>query len=160
VWHRPPCGRSLRLGGCVALFLLVVWLSVLPTAAGANDASLKATLATWSRRIAADARSLQVSARQRHPRLLTTMAGRFRRDALAARRALLASRASSSRGVRARRLAVAAFAQYALVGREWALAGQARLRKRRPASIRYASIAKRHARQGGQLLINAGKLLA
>jgi hypothetical protein len=135
-------------------------LFLLPAVAGASDASLKATLASWSRRITVDARSLQVSAQQRHPRQLTSVAGRFRADALAARRALLAIRFSSSRGARARGLALGAFAPYALVGREWALAGQARLRKNRAAAIRYAAIGKQHALRGSQLLISAGQLLA
>ena len=115
---------------------------------------------SWSRRIAADARLLQVSAQQRHPRQLMTIAGRFRNDALAARRSVVAGRPSSSRGVRARRLALGALAEYAVVGREWALVGRARLRKQRAAAIRYAALAKRHALKGGQLLTAAGKLLA
>jgi hypothetical protein len=150
-----------RLGSSIALvFLVILGLFVLPAAASANDASLKATLATWSRRIAADARLLQVSAQQRHPRQLMTIAGRFRNDALTARRALVAVRPSSSRGVRARRLALGALAEYAVVGREWALVGRARLRKQRAAAIRFAALGKRHALKGGQLLTAAGKLLA
>ena len=138
---------------------LVACLLVLPVLASASDASLKATLTTWSRRIASDARSLRLSAQRRHPRRLTTTAGRFRADALRARRALIRARPSSSRGVRARSLALAAFAEYAIVGREWALSGQARLRKRRAATIRYATLARKHALNGGRLLTAAGKLL-
>ena len=142
---------------------MVVWLVacllVLPVVASASDASLKATLATWSRRIASDARSLQLSAQRRHPRRLTATAGRFRADALRARRALTVARPSSGRGVRARSLALAAFAEYAIVGREWTLAGRARLRKQRAAAIRYAALGKKHALNGGRLLTAAGKLL-
>ena len=87
------------------------------------------------------------------------MAGRFRADALRARRALIAARPSSGRGVRARGLALAAFGEYAIVGREWTLAGRARLRKRRAAAIRYATLARKHALNGGRLLAAAGKLL-
>lgn len=139
----------------VALFALG-----LPLATGASNATLKVTLAVWSQRIAADARSLQVSAQQRHPRQLMTLAAGFRADALRARRALKAIRPSTARGTRARSLALAAFAKYATVGRDWALVGQARLRKQRAAAVRYAHLAKTQALQGGKLLIAAGKLLA
>ena len=155
-----PPGLTVRPGGRLVLVAFVVCLLVLPSVASASDASLKVTLASWSRRIAADARLLQVSAQQRHPRRLTTIAGRFRGDALRARRALAAERPSSSRGVRARSLAVSAFAEYAVVGREWALAGRARLRKQRAVAIRYAALGKQHALKGGRLLTAAGKLLA
>ena len=149
----------MRLAGRVALVSLAVSVLVLPTVASATDATLKVTLATWSRQITVDARSLQASAQQRHPRQLVTIAGRFRRDALAARRALAAGRPSSSQGGRGRKLGLAAFAEYAIVGREWALVGRARLRKQRARAIRYAALAKQHALKGGRLLIAAGKLL-
>ena len=90
---------------------------------------------------------------------MTTTAGRFRADALRAHRALILARPSSSRGVQARSLALAAFAEYAIVGREWTLAGRARLRKQRAAAIRYATLGKQHALNGGRLLTAAGKLL-
>ena len=90
---------------------------------------------------------------------MTTTAGRFRADALRAHRALILARPSSGRGVRARSLALAAFAEYAIVGREWTLAGRARLRKQRAAAIRYATLGKQHALNGGRLLTAAGKLL-
>ena len=131
----------------------------LPAAAGASDATLKAALATWSKQIATDARALQLSAQHRHPRRLTTTAQRFRADALRARRALAAASPSSARGARARALALAAFARYATVGREWALAGKARLRNQRVAAVRYARLAKSNAQKGGKLLIAAGRLL-
>ena len=142
------------------LVVLAVCALAVPLAAHASDATLKTTLGTWSRRIAADAHSLQLSAQHRHPRRLASTARRFRADALHARRVLAATRPSTVKGARARKLALAAFAEYAIVGRDWALAGQARLRKHRPAAIRYAQLAKTHARRGGQQLTAAGKLLA
>ena len=84
-------------------------------------------MAKWSHRIAVDAHGIALSATQRHPRRMMVRANRFRADALRARRAIAGQRPSSSRGRRARVLALAAFRDYMIVGREWALSGQARL---------------------------------
>ena len=141
---------------CIVSLALVL---VLPTAAGASNASLKRTLATWSQRIGADARGIGLSALRRHPRRMTSRARHFRLDALRARRALAAQRPSTSRGWRARRLGIAAFANYAAVGREWVLSGTARLHHRNALADRYALLAKRFATKGNRLLISAGRLL-
>jgi hypothetical protein len=90
---------------------------------------------------------------------MTRRARHFRGEALRARRALAAVRPSSARGRRARRLALAAFWDYAIVGRQWALSGQARVRGLRAAAIRHARLAQRFARQGSRLLVAAGTLL-
>ena len=116
--------RSLLLV-VAATFLLVV--ALLPAVAGASNASLKRPLLTWSHRLGADARGIGLSASRRHPRRMMLRANQFRRDALLARRAVAAQRPSGARGWRARRLALAAFRDYAIVGREWALSGKARL---------------------------------
>jgi hypothetical protein len=138
---------------CLGLLLVV------PGTAGATDASLKKTLNTWSHRIGVDASGIGLSASRRHPRRMTRRARHFRADALRARRALAAQQPSSARGSRAKRLAVAAFWNYARVGREWALSGTARLHHKRPLASRYATLALRFARTGNRLLVSAGRLL-
>ena len=90
---------------------------------------------------------------------MTTRAHRFRRDALAARRALAARTPSTAKGSRAKRLALAAFRAYAVVGRQWALTGQERLRHHKLLAARHAQIAKRYAARGNRLLVAAGRLL-
>lgn len=147
------------------LVLLAVSLLGFPAAAaaaaaaGASDRALKATLAARSHEIAVDAHSLRLSAVRRHPRRLVYSARRFRAAALRAEHALSAQQPSSARGRRAKKLAVRAFAEYATVGRQWALGGQARLRHRIPAAGRHARLAAIHARRGSLLLIRAGRLL-
>jgi hypothetical protein len=86
-------------------------------------------------------------------------ANHFRRDALAARKALAAQRPSSGRGTRAKALALAAFRDYAIVGRQWSLSGRARLQHHRALATRYAATAKRFAAKGDRLLVAAGRLL-
>jgi hypothetical protein len=54
---------------------------------------------------------------------------------------------------------MAAFANYAIVGREWVLSGTARLHHRNTLADRYAVLAKRYATKGNRLLISAGRLL-
>jgi hypothetical protein len=83
----------------------------------------------------------------------------FRVEALRARRAVAVLQASSARGRRAKRLALAAFSDYAIVGRQWALSGQARLRGLRAAAVGHARLAARYARAGSRLLLAAGRLL-
>ena len=153
---RSRCRPALRLAAPAVLVLAALGLAV---PAYASNAALKRTVATWSHRIAVDAYRVSLSARHRHPRRMTTRARRFRRDALAARRAVAARRPSSAKGWRARRLALAAFSAYAVVGRQWVLTGQARLHHHRLLADRHARIAKRWARKGNRLLVAAGSLL-
>jgi hypothetical protein len=78
---------------------------------------------------------------------------------LRARSALAAVRPSSDRGRRAKRLALAAFYDYAIVGRQWTLSGLARVRGLRTAAVGHASIAARYARRGSALLVSAKRVL-
>src|SRR5207247_10020174 len=118
-----------KAGGKLSLVLscLIALALSVPAASGASDATLRTTLARWSHQIALDARGIGLSASRRHPRRMTRRARHFRADALRAVRALAPVRPSSGRGRRAKRLALAAFRDYAIVGRQWALSGQARL---------------------------------
>jgi hypothetical protein len=141
---------------CLGILGLVL---ALPPVAGGSNASLKRTLATWSHRIGADARGIGLSATRRHPRRMTLRANHFRLDALRARRALGVQRPSTARGRRAEALALAAFRNYAIVGREWALTGRARLRHLRALATRHASVAKRYAAKGNRQLVAAARLL-
>jgi hypothetical protein len=106
-----------------------------------------------------DAQGIGLSASRRHPRRMTLRARHFRLDALRARRALQAVQPSSARGRRAKRLALAAFYDYAIVGRQWALSGQARVQGLKTAAVAHARIAARYARRGGALLLAAKRLL-
>jgi hypothetical protein len=139
--------------------LLLVVVLVVPGGARASDASLRSTLATWSHRIAADARGIGLSASRGHPRRMTSRARQFRLDALTAKRELSAQRPSTLRGRRARRLAVAAFGDFAVVGSQWALSGVARLHHRNALADRHARIATRYAAAGNHLFIAASRLL-
>jgi hypothetical protein len=130
-----------------------------PAGAGASNASLKQTLATWSHRLAADAGGIGLSASRRHPRRMTRRAQHFRLDAVRAKHALAVQRPSTAGGWRARGLAIAAFRNYAIVGREWTLSGFARLHHHRALADRHALLARRHVRKGNRLLISAGRLL-
>jgi len=130
-----------------------------PTAANANDAGLRTTLALWSNRIAVDAQGISLSAARRHPRRMTRRARHFRLDALRARNAVAAVRPSSARGRRAKRQALAAFYDYAIVGRQWTLSGLARVRGLRAAAVEHARIAARYAKRGSALLVSAKRLL-
>ena len=116
-------------------------------------------MGTWSHRIGLDARGIGLSAANRHPRRLTARALNFRADALRAGRALSSTSPSTARGRRAKKLALAAFHDYALVGRAWALAGRARLAHHRAAAAKDARIAAGYAKKGNGLLIAADKLL-
>jgi hypothetical protein len=127
--------------------------------ASASDATLGAALHTWSRTIGMDARSISRNARQRHPRLMTRSASRFRGDALRARGIVARQRPSSAGGLRARGLAVRAFTSYATAGSKWAASGRARVRGRKRLATALASGAALYARRGNRLLLAAGKLL-
>ena len=160
---KAPARQRRAYAGCrIALlalsFLAAVALS-LPAAASASDAALRSTLALWSHRIALDAQGIGLSAARRHPRRMIRRARHFRLDALHARKALAAVQPSSARGRRAKRLALAAFYDYAIVGRQWALSGQARVRGLRAAAAGHARIAARYARKGSALLVAAKRLL-
>jgi hypothetical protein len=130
-----------------------------PVAAGASDVTLRATLATWSQRIAGDAHGIGLSASQRHPRRMTRRARYFRAEALRAVHALTRVGVTSERGRRAKRLALRAFRDYAVVGREWALSGQARIQGRKRIAAAHARSASRYATAGNRLLLAAHGLL-
>jgi len=83
----------------------------------------------------------------------------FRADALRAVRALAPLHPSTAHGRRAKRMALAAFGDYAVVGRQWVLSGRARLRGSKAAALGHARVAARYARTGSRLLRNAGKLV-
>jgi hypothetical protein len=116
-------------------------------------------MAKWSHRIAVDAHGIGLSASQRHPRRMMQRARLFRADARRARRAIAGQRPSSARGRRARLLALAAFRDYMIVGREWALSGQARLQGKNRLAAGHATFANRFASKGNRLLISSGRLL-
>jgi hypothetical protein len=147
--HRLP----LSLLAAVALVL------AFSASAGANDATLRTTVNTWSKKIGADAHSVALAAQRHHPRRMTSSANRFHREAVHARAAIAAQRPSSAKGRRARGLALKAFADYALAGSKWAASGRARLAHRRASSIALAAAGGRYARAGNSLLVSAGKLL-
>jgi hypothetical protein len=150
-------GTTRRTIGLVAAALVLA--ATTAGVAHAGNASLKRTLASWSHRIGADARGIGLSASRRHPRRMMLRANHFRHDALLARRALAAQRPSTARGWRARSLALAAFRSYAVVGREWALTGAARLHHRKLLAARHAAVAKRFAAKGNRQLVAAARLL-
>jgi hypothetical protein len=83
----------------------------------------------------------------------------FRLDALRAKRALSVQRPSTSRGRRARRIALVAFGNFATVGRLWVLSGDARLHHRDALAERYARLAARYAATGNRRMIAADRLL-
>ena len=148
------CAACASLTAAVALLLVGS-----ATAAVASDATLGKTLNTWSRTIGADARSISRNARQRHPRLMTASAVRFRKDALRARAIAASERPSSIRGRRAKGLVLRAFSNYAAAGTKWAASGRARVRGRRRVATTLARRAAAYARNGNRLLLAAGKLL-
>jgi hypothetical protein len=159
---RALSARRARRGRHQALLALTCLSAValsLPLTAGASDATLRVTLARWSHQIALDAQGIGLSASSRHPRRMTRRARHFRADALRATRVLAPVPASSASGRRAKYLALAAFRNYAIVGRQWALSGQARLHGRRTAAVGHARLAGRYAKKGSRLLVAAGKLL-
>jgi len=148
--------QSLAGPACAVLLAAVL---VLPAGARATDASLKRTLTNWSQRIAADANGIGVSASRRHPRRMTSRATVFRLDAVRAKRALSSQRPSSTRGRRARHLALAAFGNFATVGKLWVLSGQARLHHRNALAEKYARLAAGDAATGNRRLTTAGRLM-
>jgi hypothetical protein len=142
-----------------ALSVLGAAALVAASVATASDATLQAGLAKWSQRIALDARGVAASAAQRHPRRMTQRARKFRADALSAKRALAAVRPSSVRGRRAKALALTAFRDYAVVGRQWTMSGRARLRGQKAEALAHAGVARQFATRANRLLVKAGRLL-
>jgi hypothetical protein len=130
-----------------------------PVGASASDKSLKAALAKWSHQIQLDAQGVQLSATRHHPQRMSTKARRFRAAALQARRAVLAQKATTARGRRARTLALQAFRNYAEVGREWRLSGEARARRDLSVAAKHARLASDLAKKGNSLLVGAARLL-
>ena len=151
--HRVP-GRA-----TIAAAVAIVAALVLASSATASNATLRTSLRTWSQAIGVDAHSVALAAQNRNPRRMVSSAQRFRRDALRARAAIRAQRASTTAGRQAKRLAVVAFADYALAGRLWAASGQARLHGQRATASRYARAAAIRARAGNRFLVRAGRLL-
>jgi len=145
--------------GLLLLGATVAVLAVLTGSAGASNATLRATLDTWSNRIGADARAVALAAQQRHPRRMTTSANRFHHDSLLAHAATAAQKPSTANGNRARRLALTAFNDYARAGNNWAASGRARLARRTAASIADAKTGANYAKAGNKLLVTAGALL-
>jgi hypothetical protein len=144
---------SLLLVATIAVALIA------STSATATNATLRTTVNAWSKKIGADARSIALAAQQRHPRRMTSGATRFHTDALHARAAVVTQKPSTANGQRARRLALAAFSDYALAGSKWAASGRARLAHHRSASIAYANAGAAYAHTADKLLLTAGKLL-
>jgi hypothetical protein len=157
--NSPISPSRLKPAPLLAALACLGLLVVAPSTATASNASLKKTLSTWSHRIGADAKGISLSASRQHPRRMTRRAQHFRVDALRARHALAVQKASSARGLHAKRLAMAAFRAYAAVGRQWTLSGRARIQHKRALAGRYAQSAMRSARKGNRFLVSAGRLL-
>jgi hypothetical protein len=141
------------------LIATVALLLTLSASAAASDATLRTTLNGWSKKIGADSHSVALAAQRRHPRRMSSGANRFHTDALHARAAVSGQKPSTAKGAQARRLALAAFADYALAGSRWAASGHAHLAHRRAASIANANAGANYAHTGNKLLVAAGKLL-
>ncbi len=156
--HSSPMHRARRWTSIAAAVAILAGL-VLASAAGASNGSLRTSLRNWSQTIGVDAHSVALAAQNRHPRRMVSSAHRFRVDALKARAAIRAQRASTATGRRAKRLAVIAFADYAAAGSLWTASGQARLRGQKATAIRYARSAAISAKAGNRSLVRAGRLL-
>ena len=139
--------------------LLAAVAVFLAAPAKASDATLRARVDTWSKTIGVDARAVALAAANRHPRRMTTNAVHFRADALRAQTAIRAQRASTTRGWKARRLALAAFISYAHAGALWATSGRDRLAHKLTAAKTAARAAAAAAGKGNSLLLGATKLL-
>ena len=139
--------------------LLAAVAVVLVAPAKASDATLRARVDSWSKTIGVDARAVALAAANRHPRRMTTNAVHFRADALRAQTAIGAQRASTTRGWKARRLALAAFISYGRAGALWATSGRDRLAHKLTAAKTAARAAAAAAGKGNSLLLGATKLL-
>lgn len=142
---------SLAVGATVAALLA-------PSTLGASNVTFRSALSTWSKQIAADASTVALAARQRHPRLMTSAAIRFHRDALRARANLAAQKVSASRLRKSRLKALSAFTYYARAGTEWAASGRFRLSHQRTRAIAAAQAGARDAHTGSRLLLAAASL--
>lgn len=131
---------------------------LLPAVLGASNVTYRATLHSWSSRIGADASSVALAARQRHPRVMISRAVSFRRDALRARNAVAAQKVSTSHLRTSRAAALKAFASYARAGAEWASSGRLRVANKHTASIAAARAGARDAAAGSKLLLTAARL--
>jgi hypothetical protein len=138
--------------------VLVLALAV-PAGASASDKSLKTTLTKWSLQVEGKARGISLSATRRHPARMATKARSFRLTAVRAQHALALQKPTTARGRRAKALALAAFRNYAVVGRDWALSGDARLKGNVSAAADYARRAAGLAKKGNSQLTGAAKLL-
>jgi hypothetical protein len=154
-----PAWRVISHRAPAVLVLLIAVFLVAPSASTASNRTLKTTIARWSHVIAVDAYGIDLSAFRRHPRRMVRRARHFRVDALHARTAIAASRPSTARGLRGKRLALAAFSYYAAVGRQWVLSGQARLQRDTQAAVRHATLARQLSVKGNRTLIAAGRAL-
>ncbi len=141
-----------------AVAVLSVLLALAPSA-GASDTALRGTLDSWSQKLGADAHSVALAAQRHHPRRMTYSALRFRADAQRAGVAITAVKPSTPRGNQARKLALAAFADYVKAGSLWAATGRARLKGQQAAARNAARKAAADAVAGNKLLVSAGKLL-
>ena len=90
---------------------------------------------------------------------MVASAGRFRADALHARAALAATAPASAVGRSGRRLALAAFADYATAGSRWIVSGKARVAGHRKLATTSARAASQAAAAGNALLVAAGNKL-
>jgi hypothetical protein len=143
----------------IAACLAILAGLVLASSGEASNGTLRTSLRSWSQTIGVDAHSVALAAQRQHPRRMVSSARRFRVDALKARTAIRAQRASTAAGRRAKRLAVSAFGDYAAAGRLWTASGQARLRGQKATASRYARSAAVRAKAGNRSLLKAGKLL-
>ena len=140
-----------------AFGIAAVVVLVASTSAAASDSTVLVAVDAWSKRIAVDARAVTGDAKL--PRRLTADAIRFQRDALHARAVIARKTPSTSKGRRARRLALTAFADFARAGSEWAASGRARLHHGLASSMTNARAGAQDARAGNRLLVTAGTLL-
>ena len=140
-------------------FAVLVGALALSLSAGASNTSLRVSLDAWSRTIGTDAHVVSLAAKGRQPRRMTSSALRFRHDALRARAAIGTQHPSTANGQKARTLAVAAFADYALAGSHWASVGRARVRHQRATASRNARAATRFASAGNHVLVAVARLL-
>jgi hypothetical protein len=89
---------------------------------------------------------------------MTAAALRFRRDALLARTAVAAQRPSTSKGRRAKTLALTAYTDYARAGARWAASGRARIAHRLLLAAADAKAAAAYAGAGTRGGVPAGPL--
>lgn len=154
------CEEQRRWRGGWGLVATVALLLALAASAGGSNATLRATLNTWSKKVGADAHSVALAAQRRHSvRMTSSGANRFHRDALRAWAAVAAQKPSTANGRQARQLALTGLADHARAGSKWAACGRARVAHHRAASIGYSKVGANYGHTGNKLLVAAGKLL-